>query len=109
MGCKLSWPCDEEKCFQDLQCEIGCCPPVETDVMDNADTDGIGEIALDSTQVLASISALMLRLFFRNAPSITALVVVTGCNSTIGCSDSSFKPIFSGGKAHAPRRGIIRS
>ena len=61
--------------------------------MDDADADRTGDMALDFDAVLASISTRILRLFFRNDPSITALVVVTGCNKTIGCCDSSFKPI----------------
>jgi len=73
----------------------------------NADIDRTGDIALDFDASARFHSARILRLFFRNAPSITALVVVTGCNKTIGCRDSSFKPICLKVK-RTPRRGLAR-
>src|SRR5918994_6773882 len=79
----------------------------ETDVMNDADPDRTGDIALDFDASAGSISARIFRLFFRNTPSITALVVVTGCNKTIGCCDSSFKPICLKVK-RTPLRGIIK-
>ena len=75
--------------------------------MDNADADRTGDIALDFDASARFHSARILRLFFRNAPSITALVVVTGCNKTSCCRDSSFKPICLKVK-RTPRRGLAR-
>jgi hypothetical protein len=64
----------------------------EADVMDDSDPGRTGDIALDFDASAGVHFSRILRLLFRNARSITARVVVTGCNKTIACCDSSFKP-----------------